>query len=253
MKDSCYKVNKINTEDFWYEVNEIVCSGKFEEFRQFVESKNKILQSTNKVRSTQVKDEINIFKLANRDKDTLLHLVARHTEGRLDDIKFNYIPFIKYLLEKEVDINARNKVGKTPLDLSTQFGCSRETIFLLKHGAKSDHMSTKQLSDLLFGVRDFRFSEDDQEECKDDSHNEVKLICGVLDAYNKCKRASPKKFASSLNEIRQNDIQGYINELFYICSKDASLLETVKDYFDPNTILIGMIAKDNNILDIAED
>jgi len=123
-------------------------------------------------------------------------LVAYYVEGRLDDFAYDYIPFVKYLLEKGADINAQNKEEKTPLDLSTRFGCSRETIFLLKHGAKSGNMSTKQLSDLLLGVSNFKSPEDYQEGHNYDLHKEVKLICGVIDAYNKCKLANPEEFSS---------------------------------------------------------
>jgi len=224
--------------DLWYEADVIVMHGDFKKFRRLVERKK------------------NIIKLKNKDGNTLLHLVARYVEGKLDEFEYDYIPFIKYLLEKGLDINTQNNEGKTPLDLSIRFGCSRETIFLLNHGAKSGNMNLKQLSDLLVGVNDFKFPED----YNYDPLKEVKLICGVLDAYNKCKEVCAESFKSNATprqDIKNYEFQidNYLNELYDICSKEegSNLLETVKEYFDPNSNIVVMISQSNSVFNAAED
>ncbi|AVP87025.1 hypothetical protein phytr_620 [Candidatus Phycorickettsia trachydisci] len=173
-------------EDLWHKVTGFIMYHDFEGFRQLVEQEN-MVQSKNE------------------NDNTLLHLVGYSVNAQGGDEWDNYNSFITYLLDKKVDVNAKNNKGETALDLSLRHGASAETKLLLIHGAQAGNMNIEQLSSLLFSVsyqlidypEDYNLNE------------KVKLICGALDAYNKVKSTYPEELAEAFSRSGEGSIREY--------------------------------------------
>lgn len=204
--------------DLWNEALWAIRCGNFEKFYQLT------------------KDQVDIFKLKNENCDTLLHLVAANVNAQADGYEYDYIPFIKYLLEQGAAVNAKNDKDQTPLDLSVTFGCSSAATYLLKNEAKAGNIDIEQLASLLFSV--VWEVIDNPQDYEHTQYEKLKLVHGAHDAYNKYHEnisTHPDSLAiPSQNERaqinvkeRKGKIEKYIHQfksdIISHCTTDASL------------------------------
>ena len=71
------------------------------------------------------------YKRLNKDKDgnTLIHFAAR--SGNVE--------MVKKLISDGEDVNAKNNVGQTPLDIAEKFEQHEISVELMRSGAKLEH------------------------------------------------------------------------------------------------------------------